>query len=80
VTGLSCRQIVEMVTDYVEERMPLPERMRFEQHLAYCAPCKVYLDQMRETIRISGSVQEESLPPDEREKLVALFRGWKARK
>jgi hypothetical protein len=76
----TCREIVELVTEYVEERMPLARRTRFEQHLAYCGGCRVYVEQIRQTIRAAGAVREESLSPKAREELVELFRDWKRKK
>jgi len=76
----TCRQIVELVTDYLEGRMTIEDRTRFEHHLVFCEGCRVYLEQMRQTIRASRAVSEESFSPDSREELVRLFRGWKDKK
>ena len=77
---LSCQELVELVTDYLEGRLPVGERTLFEQHLVYCDWCRVYLEQMRQTIRMAGNVNEESLSPRTREELVRLFRDWKGKK
>ena len=74
---LSCKELVELVTDYLEDRLSEPDRTRFEMHLAYCSPCRVYLAQMCETVRLAGRLSEEALPPGSREALLAAFRGWK---
>ena len=75
---LSCEQIVELVTDYIEGTMPVGERRRFEHHLSYCPGCVSYVEQIRETIRLTGRLpREESLAPALREGLLAQFRSWK---
>jgi anti-sigma factor RsiW len=74
---LSCRELVELVTEYLEHRMPVEERSRFEIHLTYCQACRTYLAQIRETIAAAGRVTEESLPAASRDALLAAFRGWK---
>ena len=74
---LSCQELVELVTDYLEGALPSEERARFELHLVYCRGCDVYVEQMRETLRIAGRLSEESLEPEARESLLAAFRGWK---
>ncbi len=74
---LSCRELVELTSDYVEGKLPLPERTRFEMHLCYCAPCRIYLRQIRATIETAGRLTEEDLPAGSREALLAAFRGWK---
>ena len=75
---LSCQQMIEVVTGYLEDALAPGERQRFEHHLSYCAGCATYVDQMRETIRQTGMVpREESLPPALREQILAQFRTWK---
>ena len=72
---LTCAQILELVTEYLEGALPAAERAAFERHLRGCARCGLYLDQMRETIRLTGALPEESLSPELCEELVAAFRG-----
>lgn len=74
---LSCKELVELVTDFVEDKLSAPARARFEMHLIYCAACRVYLAQMRETVRVAGRLSEDSLPQGSKEALLAAFRGWK---
>jgi anti-sigma factor RsiW len=74
---LSCQELVELVTDYLERRMSVDERSRFEMHLCYCAPCRTYLAQVRATVGAAGRVGEETLPADARDALLAAFRGWR---
>ena len=74
---LSCQELVELVTDYVEGALPRRERRRFEAHIAQCDGCTHYVEQMRETIRLTGRVEPESLAPAAREELLRAFRGWK---
>lgn len=75
--GLSCQELVELVTDYVEGTLRRTDRRRFEAHIARCDGCTAYLEQMRETIRLTGRLDVESLPPQAREELLEAFRGWK---
>lgn len=74
---MSCQQLVELVTDYLEDTLPSDERVRFETHLAVCPGCVHYLEQMRATIRATGTLSEESLDPGARDRLLTLFRDWK---
>jgi predicted anti-sigma-YlaC factor YlaD len=76
---MSCQELVELVTEYLEGTLPAPDRVRFEEHLAVCTGCRNYLDQMRQTIRISGTLTEASLSEPMKEELLDLFRAWKAR-
>jgi anti-sigma factor RsiW len=74
---LTCREIVQLMTEYLEGTMPTEERLRFERHVAICPACRGFLAQMRETLRLSGDVTEESISPEVRAELLAAFRDWK---
>lgn len=73
---LTCRELAELVTDYLEDALPARERARFERHLAGCAGCQAYLKQMRETIRVLGHLGEDALDPAARDALLEAFRDW----
>jgi anti-sigma factor RsiW len=75
--GLSCRELIELVTDYLEQALPPADRLRFEEHVATCPPCRIHLQQMRETIRLLGELTEENIPPRARDELLHAFRDWK---
>lgn len=74
---ITCQEIVEIVTEYLEGTLPPEERVRFEQHLLTCDLCVMYLDQMRETIRIAGRLTADALAPEQKELLLAAFRTWR---
>ena len=76
---MPCQELVDLVTDYVEDRLSPTDRARFEAHLAACAACGTYLEQYRETIRALGRLPEESLSAEARAALMAAFRGWSRR-
>lgn len=76
---LVCREVVELVSDYLEGALGDRDRLRFEQHLAGCDGCSAYLDQMRQTVRLAGSLTPEALDPVFRDRLVEAFRGWRSR-
>jgi anti-sigma factor RsiW len=78
-TELPCRELVELVTDYLEGRLAPRDRARFEAHLAECDGCATYLEQMRRTIRVLGKLPEESLSADARSALLTAFRDWSRR-
>lgn len=75
---LTCRELVEIVTDYLEGRLPRRDLMRFEEHVLGCEGCTVYVAQMRETIRLTGALRTEDVPHEVEEELLRAFRGWKA--
>jgi anti-sigma factor RsiW len=72
--GLSCAELVELVTDYLEGALSADERDEVETHLAICKGCVEYVRQMRETIAVSGALPREPLSHEAREKLLRAFR------
>ena len=75
---LSCQELVELVTDYLEGVLSEEERLRFEDHIGRCGACKIYLEQMRQTISLLGHLPEEALTPDAERDLLEAFRGWRS--
>lgn len=78
IGDLSCRELVELVTEYLEGAMDPAERVRFEHHLVMCRGCAAFVDQMRQTIRITGTLTQDDVPEEAQETLLAAFRRWKA--
>jgi anti-sigma factor RsiW len=76
---MPCRELVEVITDYLEDRLSPVDRARFEAHLAMCEVCRTYLEQFHQTIRVLGRLPEESLSAEARSALLDAFRGWSRR-
>ena len=70
---IACRELVTLVTDYLEDRLSPADRSRFDAHIAGCRHCTAYLAQMRETIRLTGTLREEEIPPELRDALLAAL-------
>lgn len=75
---LTCQELVELVTDYLEGALPAGERDRFEEHLGGCEGCRLHLEQLRTTVRLAGRLSEERIAPAARADLLRALRGWKA--
>jgi predicted anti-sigma-YlaC factor YlaD len=76
--ALTCHEIIELLSTYIEGGLTADDRRRVDEHLALCDGCTTYLEQMRETIRLSGMVTEEQVPEDEKTALLAAFRDWRS--
>ncbi|HTQ67406.1 MAG TPA: zf-HC2 domain-containing protein [Solirubrobacteraceae bacterium] len=74
---MSCRELVTLVTEYLEGSLAARDRRRFERHIRGCDGCTAYLEQMRDTIRLAGSLRESDVSPQARRELLAAFRDWK---
>ena len=75
---LTCRELVELVTDYLEGALPPAERRRFEEHLLSCAVCPRYVEQLRGTVRLLGRLREDDVPEPARLALLDAFRTWRS--
>ena len=73
---LTCQELVEIVSDYLEGVLPPSERARFETHIRTCDGCHAYLEQMRTTIRLVGTLAANHMEPMVRDHLLQIFRDW----
>jgi anti-sigma factor RsiW len=76
---MPCQELVEVITDYLDDALPATDRARFEAHLAECDACQDYVDQFRQTIALAGRVEPEQLAPQTRDQLLSAFRDWRVR-
>ena len=74
---LTCKELTELITDYLEERLPQIEQVRFEQHLSACSGCVAFLQQMRTTIKTLGAKRSVEIPQPIQSDLLQAFRHWK---
>jgi anti-sigma factor RsiW len=75
---LACRELVELVTEYLEGGLDAVDRARFEAHIRACDYCSAYLEQMRVTLRVVGHIDPDELKPEVERELLDAFRDWKA--
>ncbi|GAA4726507.1 hypothetical protein GCM10025782_26100 [Pedococcus ginsenosidimutans] len=75
MAALTCQELVELVTDYLEGRLSWRDRRRVASHLAVCDPCVRYLAQLRQTLDLLGTVPVDSLTPEAQATLLDAFRG-----
>jgi anti-sigma factor RsiW len=73
-TAISCQEVVEVITDYLEGRLAPEQVAIFEAHLAICDGCQWYLDQIRTTIATVGRIEHEAVPAELRDTVLAAFR------
>jgi anti-sigma factor RsiW len=74
---LTCKELVELITGYLDGTLPARHRRRFEAHIATCDRCTAYLAQMEMTIRVTGTLTEGQVTDEQRSVLLSAFRDWK---
>lgn len=77
---IACNELVEDITEYLEGEMPASDRLRFEAHVAACPGCRVYLEQMQQTIHTLGTLPRMPLSEHEKKRVLRLFFDWKQSK
>jgi anti-sigma factor RsiW len=75
---LTCKQITDLITDYLEGRLPWMDRLRFQMHVGMCQHCRKYLRQMKLSVAVLGAMPAEPVPDDVMQSLLARFDGWKS--
>jgi len=76
----TCREVLDFLSDYLDDALGADERAAFDRHLALCPPCVAYLEGFRETIRLSRAslhADEASAPPVPDELVTAILRSRK---
>jgi len=74
---LTCEELVELVTEYLDAALSPTDRMRFEEHMMTCPSCQAHLDQMRGTIEAVGRLATDAVSPEAERDLLDAFRDWK---
>ena len=74
---MTCRELVDVVADYLEGQLSRSERARFEEHIASCDGCSVYFDQIRRVVRAAVSLADTFVAREALAPLLAAFHGWK---
>jgi len=74
---VDCVDVVERVTDYLDDVLDDHERARIHRHLDGCPDCARVLAQWRTVIALAGRLGDEAVDqvdPTTREQLLAAFR------
>jgi anti-sigma factor RsiW len=74
---ISCQEVVELVTDYLDRALPADQAALFEQHINFCDGCIWYVEQIKATAEALGEVREEDISPEAKDRLMAAFRNWR---
>ena len=75
--GYTCKEVVELATDYADGAMTPSQMTQFEMHLNFCDGCFSFVEQIRVTAGMAGRLSEEMIPEETKTKLLAAFRDWK---
>jgi anti-sigma factor RsiW len=74
---ISCQEVVELVTDYLDKALPPDDAALFEQHTNFCDGCIRYVEQIKATAAALGEIREEDISPEAKDRLLSAFRNWR---
>ena len=74
---ITCHEVVELVTEYLEGAMAADQTALFEQHLNFCDGCVWYFEQLKATVEAVGEIREEDISPEAKDRLMGAFRDWR---
>ena len=77
---MTCKEMVELVTLYLEGALPPEDRALFERHMGLCHGCAAYIEPMRQPIYLAGRINAESIPDHVEIDLLNAFREWKSQR
>ncbi len=75
--NFTCKEVAELITEYLDGSFSLNQRVRFQMHMGLCLACRNYLRQMKYTVATLGQLPTEPVPPEVKEALMNRFRTWK---
>jgi anti-sigma factor RsiW len=75
---MKCREVVELMTEYLEQTLSPADRARFEEHIAGCDGCRAYLEQLRATRKVMGNLAQDPIPETVKTELLKAFKNWKS--
>ena len=75
-TQIACRELLELISGYLDGALPAETASAVEAHLATCDGCTMVLDEFRRTIELTGMLTEERITLRQRDTLLAAFRSW----
>ena len=74
---MTCREVLELLTEYLEGALPPAAQARVAAHLDDCEPCDRFLQQLTLTISLTATLREDDVPDDVRDSLLSAFRTWR---
>jgi len=77
-TSIACRELLELISGYLDRALPAETAAAIEEHLADCDGCTSVLDEFRRTIALTGQLREEQVTQAQRDLLLQTFRDWRS--
>jgi len=76
---MTCRELIDVLDDYLTGELPAGERIVFDAHLATCAACIAYLRAYRDTVRVARAAAADDDETDAPAELIAAILAARGR-
>jgi hypothetical protein len=71
---IECRQIAELLGDYIDGSLPNRLRELIDFHIDGCQPCVAFINTYRGTIAATRSLPDTPMPAEMKKRLLAVLR------
>lgn len=71
---IECRQIAELLGDYLDGTLPKHVSELIEWHIDGCGPCVAFVNTYRGTIDVARKLREVEVPTELRQRLLSVLR------
>jgi anti-sigma factor RsiW len=76
---IECRQIADLLSDYLDGTLPKPTRELLEWHIEGCGPCVAFVNTYRGTINAATKLKDVEIPSELKQRLLAVLRNQRDR-
>jgi Putative zinc-finger len=73
-TSKTCKQMSDLIFDYVTQRLSPRLTREFEQHLRICPDCVNFLHTYKKPVSVAGRLNSTAIPAKVRENVLAFLR------
>jgi anti-sigma factor RsiW len=73
-TTIECRQIADLLGDYLDGSLPKSTRELLEWHIEGCGPCVAFVNTYRGTVNAATKLKEVEIPAELKKRLLAVLR------
>jgi uncharacterized protein (DUF2267 family) len=74
LTNKTCKQITDLVFDYLNDKLSPNVKRDFEQHLQICLDCVNFLNTYKKTVSVTRSIRPKEIPPRVRKNILNFLR------
>ena len=69
----TCKEVIQVLTEYLEDDLSTEEKARFEHHMSECSPCMAFLRTYETSCELATNALRAKEIPDELQERVRSF-------